>query len=67
MCKCECENVNVCVTRYVYNCESIGEDCLSSVTLYFRLTRAIPVRERNKQKGQCCRHIFTIKGYQIKK
>lgn len=74
MCKCECERVCVavqmclCVCDFpfcVCNCESTEEECLSSVTLHVRLTRALPVRERNKQKGQCRRHIFTIIGYKM--
>lgn len=56
---CEC----ICVVVYVTClCVSVF---IGLVTLHFRLTRARPVRERNKQKGHCHRHIFTIIGYKV--
>lgn len=73
--KSVCRNVDVCVLQTclcvcdcplcLYNCESMEGECLSSVTLHFCLTRALPVRERNKHKGQCHRDIFTIIGYEV--
>lgn len=41
MCQCVTPPPRECVI-----CESVEEECLSSVTLCFRLTRAFPVRER---------------------
>lgn len=43
-CVCVCADVSACQYYFLYvlRCESVEGECLSSVTLHFRLTRALP-------------------------